>query len=193
MTLKIITIKVICILSILSRLSLSKDILVQPIRHVLQITDLSLKINETVGKLIHLDHKHYMDKEIIDMDLIIYDNFLLYYGRIDLIKCKEYFLNCIIWKSYDISNLCENVTRLLHFVKIGYINREIRCPFRGEYNFKNITFDKDTILPTIFGPLDKSWDFNSIKLNIKIFNIDHFVLLFGNGNAKILSYRSKKN
>ncbi|XP_050536323.1 uncharacterized protein LOC126902757 isoform X2 [Daktulosphaira vitifoliae] len=102
----------------------------RPIQHSYRLTKLqSVTSNKSIGNS-YAEYVQYYDKQFINLNCTTYLKVIPYRGYIELIKCKEYYMDCKIHKVMEITNICDKVEYGLSLIQIGYRNREIKCPFQ---------------------------------------------------------------
>ncbi|XP_050432045.1 uncharacterized protein LOC126840395 [Adelges cooleyi] len=131
------TVMFICLITMLLAFANSKSILtslLQPIRHEHRFSYVEVNINRSFGEA-KISYNQYNDVQYTNYHYIINDS--LYLGRvnIEIIMCKEYFIDCSNLRTFDLMNICENLPAINYFLSIGYQNREITsCPLHHLLN-----------------------------------------------------------
>ncbi|XP_050531673.1 uncharacterized protein LOC126900198 isoform X2 [Daktulosphaira vitifoliae] len=166
-------------------------IVLHPIQHDFRITSLKGEfINKSIGEL-KVDYNQYYDKQYVNVYIKTYTKITPCNAIIELIKCKEHFLDCKHLKTLTWNNFCEYMEFGMSLIKIGSKNREIKCPIMGEYVLKNITYDPTTAIPFFFAPTEKWWEY-TYKLNLIAYGCLSNKLMTFYCEVYILTYRLKR-
>lgn len=54
--------------------------------------------------------------------------------RVEMIKCKEHFIDCANHRTFDITNCCDKVGVIMPFLVLDYKNKEIKCPLEVRFD-----------------------------------------------------------
>ncbi|XP_050528463.1 uncharacterized protein LOC126898467 [Daktulosphaira vitifoliae] len=104
----------------------------------------------------------------------------------EIMKCKEHYIDCTNYRTFEITRLCGKEKSILFFTKIGYVNREWSCQIdKGRYVFKNATLDADNIVASFALSSDKWWE-NSWKWNCVFFSHGDAFVMRSNGQLRFL-------
>ncbi|XP_050439248.1 uncharacterized protein LOC126844858 [Adelges cooleyi] len=159
MRLKIIKVCTLVILMVVYAVSDSLLSGLQPIRHELRFTKTEVKLNETIGKTLEATFKQYYDTQYVDLHVEFFRTVSPSHFSLEVIRCKENFIDCYNIRTLDIGNACGHLTTIMSFVKTSYKNREVKCPFDGELIIKNISINVDTAMGVFISPMDKWWEY----------------------------------
>ncbi|XP_050521518.1 uncharacterized protein LOC126894506 [Daktulosphaira vitifoliae] len=162
-----------------------------PIRHEMRIPIHKWNANSSFLNSFFMDVKQYYDVQYFHINFSTRIPFMIYRLSVEVIKCKEHFIDCVNLRSFDILDICDKIDATMLFLLIGYKNRDVRCPIKGEYVWKNMSFSTLSI-QTISAPTEKWWE-NSYKLKLCFYDKYNVEVLYVEGSAYFLTFRRRKN
>ncbi|XP_050541672.1 uncharacterized protein LOC126905724 [Daktulosphaira vitifoliae] len=162
-----------------------------PIRHELRIKSLELTFNKTFGKTFIAEFKQFYDVQLLNFNVTIYRKTSPERINVEIIKCKENFIDCSNLRTCDYYHVCDTIKTLLFFGVIGYKNRDIKCPFEGEYIVLNSTFNPNQAFSMLLAPTEKWWE-NSYKINVNVYDSSDVFIMKLYGTGYFLTFRNKK-
>ncbi|XP_050528327.1 uncharacterized protein LOC126898393 [Daktulosphaira vitifoliae] len=165
--------------------------LLNPIRHEARVTDVHVTFNKSFFEYLIIDYKQFYDIQYFQLHSMAVSKVFPYRMRVEVIKCKEHFIDCANHRSFDITNICDKVEVVMLFAVIDYKNQEVKCPLKGEYILKNMTLSSKSY-STLFAPTESWWK-NAYNLLIEVFDEMNSQLGSFSTSFYYLTYRSKKN
>ncbi|XP_050528322.1 uncharacterized protein LOC126898390 [Daktulosphaira vitifoliae] len=79
--------------------------------------------------------------------------------NIEITKCKEYYVDCANYRSFELTQFCGNEKAIMFFTTIGYANRQLLCMSgNGTFVIKNATLNTDRVVGAFALSLDKWWE-----------------------------------
>ncbi|XP_050528802.1 uncharacterized protein LOC126898608 [Daktulosphaira vitifoliae] len=159
-----------------------------PVRHEMRVVSYELIQNDSFFNWLHFEVKQFRDVQYVQLNFSLRVVLTPYRVEGELIKCKEYFIDCADHRSLELKNICAGLDAAFFFISIGYKNREIKCPFKGDYLVQNLTYSK-SVIPMAFAPTEKWWEY-SFKVKVRIYDANSMVTNL-KGQAYILTFRRK--
>ncbi|XP_050524182.1 uncharacterized protein LOC126895899 [Daktulosphaira vitifoliae] len=129
--------------------------------------------------------------DLLNVAITFNFNFIIQKLSFEIIKCKEHYIDCVNYRTLEIAQFCGNEKAILHFVKIGYINRELMCTIKKElYMMKNGTINIENVVGSFALSFDKWWE-KSWKWKFNFFSHNDSFIMQSNGQLRYLLLRSQ--
>ncbi|XP_050527481.1 uncharacterized protein LOC126897715 isoform X2 [Daktulosphaira vitifoliae] len=150
-------------------------------------------INDKFGRANEVYVSQYNGYDFLNLAMTFNFDFILQKLNVEFIKCKEHYVDCVNYRSFEVARLCGNEKALLLFAKIGYVNRELLCTIKnGSYTLKNVTINSENIVKSFALSFDKWWE-KSWKWNAIAFSNDDSFVMRSNGQIRYLLLSNRKS
>ncbi|XP_050529933.1 uncharacterized protein LOC126899265 [Daktulosphaira vitifoliae] len=151
-------------------------------------------VNQMFGQTKEINIKRNGGADLVDIFLTFDFDFIIQKVSLEVIMCKEHYIDCVNYRSFEVANFCENDKTISYFAKIGYSNQKMSCTFqKGPYIFKNSTINLDTITKSFALNSDKWWE-KTWKFRVDYyFNITLLAMRhYGDVQILLLSNRTRR-
>ncbi|XP_050529204.1 uncharacterized protein LOC126898842 [Daktulosphaira vitifoliae] len=143
-------------------------------------------IHNKFGKTNEVYISQFNGSDFFNIAMTFYFDCTLQKLSFEIIKCKEHYIDCVNYRTFEVSNICGKEKTLLYFINMGYANRELSCMTKkGSLIIKNTTLSANNIVGSFALSLDKWWE-KSWKWQSKLFSNDNSFFVQSNGQLRFL-------
>ncbi|XP_050529207.1 uncharacterized protein LOC126898844 [Daktulosphaira vitifoliae] len=153
---------------------------------VVRFDKVELTIHNKFGQTNEVYISQFNGYDYMNMAMTFYFDCTLRKLSYEIIKCKEHYIDCVNYRTFEVSNICGIENTLLYFVNMGYVNRELSCIFKkGSLIIKNSTISSNKIVRSLALSLDKWWE-KSWKWQSNFSSNDNSFFVKSNGQLRFL-------
>ncbi|XP_050527646.1 uncharacterized protein LOC126897814 [Daktulosphaira vitifoliae] len=83
--------------------------------------------NDKFGRVNQVYVSQYNGTDFANINMTVDVDIVLHKMTMDMIRCKEHYIDCVNYRSFEVAQFCGKEKAILFFIKMGYINRELLC------------------------------------------------------------------
>ncbi|XP_050430357.1 uncharacterized protein LOC126839235 [Adelges cooleyi] len=163
----------------------------QPIRHEARFNYFNLTVNKMYGHSIANEIVEYSSTQYLNFHYILKKKAIVDHVIFEAIECKEYYIDCVNVRTFELTNMCNNMKTLTMFVKFRYQKQEAKCPLEGEYVYINTSLDFGKIAPIFVSSINNLWE-RTLKMSAHLYDPNNELILGCTLHNYFLSFRNKK-